>query len=225
MNPSKLSKPVIAGIAIGGVVACTLVVLLILKLTGFFEPSGEPGKTETPEVKLSESCQKGIKLMPLSKEEDVKYLEKWIKDELPGIMEKEPAALEIILDALITNITSLLEKGKAHKTDPVALENILKYVDVYNEAFYIVHEKMCEVYGFEKGILETEKTSKEIIELYKNMDPKALLVGKKILNFLKIWKTIKLLNLKLTQKERLDDENFLNKVSMLLQYLDTNLGK
>ena len=101
MNPSKLSKPVIAGITVGVIVACTLVILLILKLTGFFEPKETVDEPDT-KGKPSESYQKGINLMPFGEEEDLKLLEKWIADELPEIVKKEPAALEPLLDALTT---------------------------------------------------------------------------------------------------------------------------
>ena len=137
----NLSRPIIAAIVTGGIVVVTLVVLLILHLTGFFGPdevvttdksNEEVSKGETPSTEengpLKEIRTAADALLPLFGGERSKFekllktlsfekvtecddLEEWISGKLPAILTNDETAAEKVVNYITLSSYYLLEKA------------------------------------------------------------------------------------------------------------------
>ena len=196
----NFSKPVIAAIVTGGISVVTLVVLLILYLTGFFEPDEvvTMEKTSRDEYDLWEEINTAADdILPLFGEDRSKFenliktlsfetkakceeLEKWIRKELK-IKEEN---VETVLNYVCLSFQYLLKKAKACERDPDAFKKVQSVFSPFYKFFSLLSNYFSNKYSSCYDALELGNESvpvQEIANKYKEIDPKVLGMCKKML--------------------------------------------
>lgn len=129
--------------------------------------------------------------------------------------------LESLTDAFTATATSLLEKGKANKSDSAILKEAINDLGTLSVVYKSIWYRVSQKFDFELELMKYNSTE-QIIEIIKAKDPEAIKAAKKVLEFTKVAHTLNLMNedaSDLSNFSRLELEVMLIKIGTILNYI------